>query len=79
MEQDKEKRYKNMEEVLTELKNYDKKPKKRMQKNRQKRYMVEENKNIFLSCKKGGGLSAVYGELSDVRPHGKDIGTAFIQ
>lgn len=61
MEQDKEKRYKNMEEVLTELKNYDKKPKKRMQKNRKKRYMVEENKNIFLSCKKGGGLFLLFG------------------
>lgn len=55
MEQDKEKRYKNMEEVLEELQSYDKKLHRRGLK-RKKRYMIEETKNIFLTCKRKGGL-----------------------
>lgn len=56
MEQDREKRYKNMEEVLDELKNYDKRLQRRKKVKRNKRYMVEETKNVFLSCKRKGGL-----------------------
>ena len=56
MEQDREKRYTNMEEVLEELKSYDKKSRRRIR--GKKRYMVEETKNVFLTCKRKGGLFA---------------------
>ena len=59
MEQEREKRYRNMEEVLEELRNYDKKPKRRKRIKRNKRYMVEETKNIFFTGKRKGGLFAV--------------------
>lgn len=59
MEQDKEKRYGSMEEILEELKNYQQKPPKKLKlkrNRRNKRYMVEETKNIFLTGKGRGGL-----------------------
>lgn len=59
MEQDKEKRYGSMEEILEELKNYQQKPQKKLKlkrNRRNKRYMVEETKNIFLTGKGRGGL-----------------------
>ena len=56
MEKEKEKRYENMETVLEELRNYDKKLGKRKRYKRRSKYMIEEKKNVFLTCKKGGGL-----------------------
>lgn len=59
MEQDKEKRYGSMEEILEELKKYQQKPQKKLKlkrNRRNKRYMVEETKNIFLTGKGRGGL-----------------------
>ena len=59
MEQDKEKRYGSMEEILEELINYQQKPPKKLKlkrNRRNKRYMVEETKNIFLTGKGRGGL-----------------------
>lgn len=56
MEKEREKRYENMDSVLEALRNYDKKQRKRKIAGRRKKYMTDIKKNIFLSCKKGGGL-----------------------
>lgn len=72
MEQDREKRYKNMEEVLAELRNYDKKTKQRRRISRKKRYMVEETKNVFLTSKRCGGLFVLVVFLLGFQLFGKD-------
>ena len=58
MAEEKEKRYKNMEEVISELKRCERMPEKkwRIPKRQKRRYMVEQKKNILLTGKAGGGL-----------------------
>lgn len=55
MEREREKRYETMEQVMEALKGYEQKKRRRIGRVR-KKYLVEEKKNIFLTCKKGGGL-----------------------
>lgn len=58
MAEEKEKRYENMEEVISALKRCEKIPEKRrrIHKKQKRRYMVEQKKNILLTGKSGGGL-----------------------
>lgn len=59
MAEEKEKRYGNMEEVLSELKSCETIPERRQNRIHRKskrQYMVEQKKNIFLTGKVGGGL-----------------------
>lgn len=63
MEKEREKRYETMDEVLEELENYNKNVERRKISKQitkhTKKYMIEETKNIFLSCKKSGGLFVI--------------------